>query len=330
LEWLAPAMEQRPQVMIAVTTRSTVRERLEAVSATVGLPRPCFSETLYDALESGVDSPLLLLDLGSCCRDADLAHALHTWEAFRPGSEVVLFTPLIDQAAELRAAVTLARATRFVETRVMTASEFNRDEIWHSLYQSGERAALQAEIRSELLTTLRRAGHQLRGEAVVLQILRDSSSLGEASGRAERLSVKTEKERKALWKLLRRARQIPASRLLLIFRVLWYAKLVERGWHAGRIAHFLGFGSARQFRVMMKGRLGLGIEQLKRIRYDAALEWAASLLAGGADSPQSPNLPMRAVIQPLVEKSDGTRMREMPVAARQMAETSMPAGTAAP
>src|SRR5438067_6590450 len=156
--------------MIAVTTRPAVRERLEAVSSAVGLPRPGFSDSLYDALESGVDSPLLLLDLGSCCRDSDLAHALHAWEAFRPGSEVVLFTPLIDQAAELRAAVTLAKATRFVETRVMTASEFYRDEVWRVLRHSSERASLQTEIRSDLVSAVRRTGQQIRAEAVVLQI----------------------------------------------------------------------------------------------------------------------------------------------------------------
>lgn len=309
-------MEQRPQVMIAVTTRPAVRERLEAVSAAVGLPRPGFSDSLYDALESGVDSPLLVLDLGSCCRDADLAHALRTWEVFRPGSEVVLFTPLIDQAAELRAAVTLAKATRFVETRVMTASEFYRDEVWRTLRHSGERASLQAEIRSELLSAVRRSGQQIRAEAVVLQILHSTAWVvgPRRTAASEHSAVNADKERKALWKLLRRARQIPASRLLLIFRVLWYAKLVERGWDAGRIARFLGFDSARQFRVMMKGRLGLSIEQLKRIRYDAALEWAAPLLARGADSVHSSSLPMRALIQPLVEKSDGKSTRESHVA----------------
>ena len=36
-------------------------------------------------------------------------------------------------------------------------------------------------------------------------------------------------ERKALWRLLRRAGHLPASQLLLVFRVLWYVKLASRG-----------------------------------------------------------------------------------------------------
>jgi hypothetical protein len=85
-------------------------------------------------------------------------------------------------------------------------------------------------------------------------------------------------ERKARWKQLRRAGQMPASCLLLIFRVLWYAKLRQIGWPTARVAEFLGFTSPREFRRSIRRRLGLGVRDLRRMCYADALAWAAELV----------------------------------------------------
>lgn len=287
--------------MLAVTTQPAVRERLKEVSAALGLALLGFSDSIEEALESGIDSPVLFLDLGSCSRDRSLQHALHTWEAFRPGSEVLLFAPLIDQESELRAAVTLTRATRFVETRLVTSQEFYREDHWRKLRVVAERAALEAELRSELLDAVRQRGRKVRAEAVVLQVLHHATRREGDSTHAEDRNTLRENQRKLLWKLLRRGGQFSASRLLLVFRVLWYVKLRERGWSAGQIAHFLGFTSARHFRLTMKTRLRFSMAQLKELRYDEVLRWAALSISSAREDRERTDVPWRILSNSLVE-----------------------------
>jgi hypothetical protein len=286
--------------MLVVSTRPAVRERLKAVSDALGIPGPRFIARVEDAL--GEDSSLLVLDLGSCCKDADLVAIIRVWEAYRPGSELVLFTPLIDREGELKAVVSVVRETRFVDTRVMTTSDFYRDDVWRNLRGLDARTALEADLRTELLEAVSKLGKGVHAEALVIQLLHSARCLPDAddpspSGfRGAPLNV--ESERKAIWKRLRASRQLPASWLLAIFRLLWYTKLNERGWPTPRIAQYLGYSSARRSRVMMKRRFGLTVEQLKRLRHAEAVQWAAELLA--AEHPKPHGLTMRAIIEPLL------------------------------
>lgn len=295
----------QPGALLAVTTRPAIRLRIEAVATSLGLPRPAFAADPAEVLESGADCSVLLLDLGSCCADASLGAVVSTWAAYRPGSEVILFTPLLDRERELKVAVSILTTTCSAEVRVMTASDFYRDEVWRTLAALRERAALEAELRGEFLTAVAETGRPLRAEPVVLELLHQAPKHPDieaapetALARVRLASEKSGSERTMLWKLLRRSGQMPASWLLLVFRVLWYVKLRERGWSAGRIARFLGFASPRHFRKTVRRRFGVGITQLAAVRYADALRWAAALVT--SDHSRLGHLPVRALVTPLL------------------------------
>jgi hypothetical protein len=273
----------------------------------LGLPAPHFAAAVEEALGPAGDAPVLLLDLGSCCDDPSVAPVLRAWECFRPGSEVVILAPLLDRERELRATVTLVRELQRARARVMTTSDFYRDDVWRNLGQERQRATLEAELRSELLAAVRATRRPLRGEPLVWEILHEAPLQAAIHASADTLladvradAVSTASARKRRWRLLRQAGQLPASWLVLVFRVLWFAKLREQGWSAGEVARFLGFASPRELRLTVRRRFGVGVRTLKDVRYEDALRWAAGLLT----TPEAKlgRLTLRALVGPLVRQ----------------------------
>jgi hypothetical protein len=112
----------------------------------------------------------------------------------------------------------------------------------------------------------------------------------------------SDRERKITWQRLRRAGQLPPSWLQVIFRVLWHAKLREHRWSAARIAHFLGFPSARHLRLSIARRLGVGFKCLRRLTYQQTLQWAADVLT----APSGPARPrsVRSLTEGLTETGE--------------------------
>jgi hypothetical protein len=290
--------------MLVVSTRPAVRERLKAVSEAFHSPAPTFVSRVEDAL--GEESSLLILDLGGCCMDPDLVPIIRAWETYHPGSELVLFTPLIERDAELRAVVSVVRETRFVDTRVMTASDFYRDEVWRNLRGLEPAGLLDVDLRTELVRAAAALGRGIRAEALILQLLHstaESTVMEAARRRGVRCAgLDLPNERRAIWKRLRASRQLPASWLLAIFRLLWYTKLRERGWSTTRIAQHLGYPSARRFRVMLRRRFGISIRELEGVRHADAIGWAAELLV--AEHRTLASLSMTGLIEPLLIAAD--------------------------
>jgi hypothetical protein len=267
--------------ILAVTNRLAVRVRVTAASAALGLPAPVFVDDLTEVLERGLERAVLLLDLGSCCEQSELVSLVQIWAAFHPGSEVVVFTPLLERELELKATVALVREVRSAEVRVLTTSDFYRDEVWRNLGEMRQRAALHAELRADLLSVVHSIGRPLPAARVVFQMLADAARPDDPRATADAPAARMHaRERKSIWKLLRRSGQLPASWLLLVFRVLWYAKLRSEGWSARQIAAFLGFETPRHFRLAVTRRLRTRITELNRLPYPRALEWAAELLTG--------------------------------------------------
>lgn len=288
--------------ILGVTTRPAVRARISDVSGSLAIPRPLFVGNVLDTLERQLESAVLLLDLGSCCRETELLRLVHAWTTFHPESEIVLFTPLLDRESELRTTVLLVREVRLAEVRVLTASDFYRDEVWRNLWGMRERALLQVELRTELLGAIQALGRSLPAAPIVLQILGATASVRgsqAASTAADAPRVQIDRERKTTWLHLRRSGQLPATWLEVVFQLLWHAKLRSRGWSGPRIAQFLGFESPRHFRMVLSRRVGIGIKDLRRLPYDDALAWAASVLTtpkGRLDERS-----VRALIRPLLE-----------------------------
>ena len=293
--------------MLAVTTRPAVRERLIHISARVGLPAPAFFPSALMA--SRIRSPLLFLDLGSCCNDAGLEMAVRAWTAENPKSVVVFFVPLIDREAETRL---IFRLAVIGAGRVMTESDFARPEVWRTLKEAHTLATLEEEIRAEFLEAIASTGRRLRAEPIVLQLLCDApkvTDLNEALAAAlSNYRPNTEAARKAVWTQLRRADQMPASWLLLTFRILWHTKLQEKGWSTGRIAPFMGFRTARDFRRALRRRAGISMSELKNVSYASALEWAARVSTGGYA--ELAGSPVSRMIAPLVEHARPTARRD--------------------
>jgi hypothetical protein len=296
--------------MLGVTTRIAVRERLRAVSVTLGLGAPVFFERVEEALESGTDNSMLFLDLGSCCADPTVEPIVRIWELYRPGSEVVAFTPLVDRERELRTAVGLVQGLRLAKVRVMTASDFYRDEVWQNLAVARGRATLESELRRDLLIAVTETGRPLRAEPVLLELLHEAPHHAQIRASAAlplddvRLGAnKSDQTRRARWRLLRRAGQLPASSLVLVFRLLWYLKLREAGWSTARISQFLGFPSARHFRSTVQRRFGVGLRALRGVRYADGLRWAAELIT--SDYASLGRLPVKALAGMLLRQAGG-------------------------
>ena len=285
--------------VLAVTTRPAVRERLNQISARVGLPAPVFLPCALMA--SHIKSPLLFLDLGSCSGDAGLEPAVRAWTAENSKSVVVFFVPLIDREAETRL---IFRLAVIGAGRVMTESDFARPEVWRTLREAHTLATLEEEIRAEFLEAVASTGRRLRAEPIVLQLLCDApkvTDLNEGAVAAIRnYRPSADAARKAVWTQLRRADQMPASWLLLTFRILWHTKLQEKGWSTGRIAPFMGFRTARDFRRALRRRAGISMSELRNVSYATALEWAARVSTGGyADLAGSP---ISHMTEPLVRE----------------------------
>src|SRR5688572_15723340 len=113
--------------MLAVTRRPEIRARLVRVSADFGLPSPSFHCSVAEALAARRDAALIFLDLSCCCREQGLRHSVERWLKRSPGTELVLFVPLIDRECETHAMFDIAALGA---GRVMTASDFMRTEVW--------------------------------------------------------------------------------------------------------------------------------------------------------------------------------------------------------
>lgn len=281
-----------PKYLVAVTRRPAVRLRIAEVSAQFGLPPPIFRERVDDVFAAGNDVAVVILDLGCCCADTGLPRLIRRWARGHSGTELVLFTPLLDRDSELETVLALLRVAGDAALRVVTTREFYRDEIWRTLTAVRERVMLERELRAEFLAAVARTGRSLRAATEVLDLLDEAprqaaieapvetppAGAQVAARQTPNARAVGERERKVRWKQLRRAGQMPASRLRLVFRVLWYTKLRQIGWSTARVAEFLNFASPREFRRAIRRRLGVGVRFLRWLRYPDALGWAAELV----------------------------------------------------
>lgn len=284
--------------MLAVTTRAVLKDRLTGIAARLELPSPRFFPSAEGILAARVRDPLLFVDLASCCDDFRIERSIRDWEAMNSLSEIVFYVPLVDRERETRL---MFRLASIGSGRVMTESDFSRLEVWRTLKAAHTLAALKEEIHEEFLAAVAATGRRLRAEPIVLQLLSDApkvTDLNETIAAAlKNYRPNADAARKAMWGHLRRADQMPASWLLLTFRILWYTKLQEKGWKTGRIAPFMSFRTARDFRRALRRRAGISMSELKKVRYPWALEWAARVSTGGYA--ELAGSPVSRMIEPL-------------------------------
>jgi AcrR family transcriptional regulator len=286
--------------VLAITTRPTIRHRLAQIAAGVDIPTPTFYACATEMIESAAASPLLFVDLGSCYADPRLEEALRWWTVRNPQSELVFFVPLIEREAETRLVFRLASIG---SGRVMTESDFGRLEVWQNVKDAHSLALLRREIREDFLRAVEQTGRQIRAEVIVLQILGFAPGIVDLAGTTAVALAEPpsslDAARKAVWSQLRRQGQMPASWLLLMFRLVWYAMLSEKGWSTNRIARFMGFRTTRDFRRTMRRRCGISMSQLKQLDYQRVLEWAAVTTTGGYQTAMGRSVV--ELIQPLVK-----------------------------
>lgn len=273
--------------MIAVTTQQGARERLRHVASTLGFPAPTFYARASELPVGAVPDTVLLLDLGCCAREPMLRSRIAGWAAAHPRASLILFVPLLDRDAEMHAMFDL---TSLGATQVMTVSDFARIEVWRNIVTRQLLATRQAEIRRDFLERV--AGRPIPAEAIVLHLLEQApmiSDVHSAAAAAMRYSGgQADAVRLAVWRELRRAGQLSATRLLLVFQLLWYRRLADLGWRPGTIAAFLGFRSARQLRLTLKRRLGVSMQEIKATTYAEALDWAVASCRAGDVTKRTP------------------------------------------
>lgn len=264
--------------MLAVTTRVEVKARLTRVASEFGLPTPEFFARARDALVSRHDATLVFLDLGVCCREQGLRAAIEPWARRHPAAEVILFVPLLDRECETH---TMFELAALGIGRVLTASDFARAEVWAAIRARHGVAVLRDQILADFRDEVQRGGRSLRAAAVVERILANvptnAPCCAMAAARHATPASTNSAQRKAVWQELRRAGQMPASWLVLLFRVVWYARLRERGWSAQTIAQMLGYRTPRLLRMTLKRRFGVCMRELHEMQYAAALHWAVEL-----------------------------------------------------
>jgi len=298
---MLPRVPSGASSLVAVTRRLAVRFRIAAASAELGLPPPVFCERVDDVSTDGSDIGVVILDLGCCCTDTGLPRLVRQWMCRRPGSDLVLLAPLLDRDSELDTVLALLRAAGDARLRIITASEFYRDGISRTLAALRVRAVLERELRAEFLAAVARTGRSMRAAGDVLDLLTMAPRHAAIDAHVEALlmtarvsaarmldaRVARERRRKARWKQLRRAGQMPPSCLLLVFRVLWFTKLRQSGWPTARVAELLDFASPREFARAIRRRMGIGVRALQQVRYADALEWAAQLVVAEHAPPGS-------------------------------------------
>jgi AraC-like DNA-binding protein len=290
-----PAVKARDLAgLAAVSGRPTIRLRLAALSAELGFPPPLFFREAVELLEYGANRVILFLDLATCVVDPDLVSLVGAWDALRPGSTVVAFTPLVSRDRELEVVIALSRVLHRCRLHVMTASDFHRPEVWRNLRAEQDRAVLVAELRTDFLAAVRRRGRSLPAELIVLQVLHEAAR---APAYAAADEQDGETARKAVWRSLRTAGQLPVSWMLLVFRAVWYAKLHDRSWTTAEIAQFLGFTSPRPLRLTFRRRFGVTLASLNGASYGDALEWAAEQVTSASAFP--PHATARALVHTL-------------------------------
>lgn len=290
--------------VVAVTVRPAIRLRLAAISSDLGFAAPRFYADTGQVLESGIDESVVFLDLASCSADPQFVRHLQALDSIAPRTPIVVFAPLLDRECELDALMVASREIRRCTLCVMTSSDFHRIEVWRNLWMHANRTALEETLRAEFLQAVQRTGRRVPAECLVLQLLNDASWAPATEFAAPIVRARcspAEAERKAVWRLLRSAGQLPASWLALIFRVLWYVKLTDRGWTTAQIAHFVGLPSPRHLRLTFRRRFGVTLDQLAAVRYSNALRWAAALVTGSVLP--VPGSSVRDLITPLVSTS---------------------------
>ena len=142
-------------------------------------------------------------------------------------------------------------------------------------------AALSAEIVLEFRAAVESTGRSIPAEALVLRLLAEAPFILDVNAAAARF-VGCENggyhaKRKSVWRVLDTEGQMPPSRLLLVLRLLWFAKLRHLRWRPVSISTFRGYNSPRLFRVSIRRRCRLTMRELNAVPYERALGWAASV-----------------------------------------------------
>ncbi|HEX2778175.1 MAG TPA: hypothetical protein VHM30_01675 [Gemmatimonadaceae bacterium] len=197
---------------------------------------------------------------------------------------MLLYVPLVDREAEMHAMFDLASLGA---AHVMTASDVDRREVWATVLARQAQGPLQDEIRADFAQAVGALARPLPAAPLVLALLTETPSVTDVHATMAKAlghpDPKSEAARRCVWKRLRRAGQMPASRLLVLFRLLWYARLAAAGWVPGAIASFLGFRSPRQLRLTFRRRLELPIRQLHALTYDDLVRWTARACVMGVE-----------------------------------------------
>jgi hypothetical protein len=142
-------------------------------------------------------------------------------------------------------------------------------------------AALAAEIVDEFRGAVSSTGRTLAAEPLVLRLLAEAPFILDVNAAAARVvgceARGYDAKRKTVWRVLDTEGQLPPSRLLLVLRLLWFAKLHQLRWPPSEISAFLGYSAPRLFRVSIRRRCGLTMHELNAVRYERTLAWAASV-----------------------------------------------------
>lgn len=142
-------------------------------------------------------------------------------------------------------------------------------------------AALSAEIVSEFRAAVSATGRAMPAEALVLRLLAEAPFILDVNVAAARVvgceNGGYDAKRKSVWRALDTEGQMPPSRLLLVLRLLWFAKLRHLRWRPLAISRYLGYNSPRLFRISIRRRCRLTMRELNAVCYERTLAWAASV-----------------------------------------------------
>jgi hypothetical protein len=258
--------------------------------------RPVLREAVRESLVHPLDRVDCLTDMLECGTVKPYAFLLMDFEAYDKAPRKVFAaggsdtrqtvmesffslnpkTVSIMLSPDSRGVMSTLDATLAVRAQKVVPYEMLKDDTtFHDIFRRFRHTTLAFRVRDGYWQQVLRTEREILARPYVEIILqmaphhKDVCELVEGTvARGDILTVK------GLSRALKTQDQLSAKTLLMMFRALWYTKLVNQGWTKKRIAAYLQYPSSREMRKTL-GRQSVSLDDMEHVTFEEALAWAA-------------------------------------------------------
>jgi hypothetical protein len=216
---------------------------------------------------------------------------LETFRRFHPSTVSVLITSR-ERSIKSIALVQWALQTKWV----ITTEEMSRADEWYALLRENRQAIVTYAIRDQFVNNVGKRVIPAREE--VMQVLENAPRHTDVEGlvRTSPLGYTADH----FTRVLRRQRQHPPKSLLIMFRTLWYLKLLKRGWRKKDIAEYMAHPDSNAQLRTINRTLDVDASVLDSVPYEAAAGWIAERVTEGSTTLFS--VPAKQLLRPMFDQ----------------------------